>query len=402
VSNRRWEAAILSLLPMQSRPENMGVGQKLAMALLAGILCGPWALGSEEPGSVPLKIHRSDGRVAPYRAYPENVVKLLFPKGDALIGADESPEKSPTAPISILRKIQVVEVSDTDQRFNVTGVIVGDQLFIFDGVFADNDPATMSQLMRATASSPRGKEEALDVAKLYLALSHCRIADLDQIVAYKGDDSVEAGYPQHGQETPDLRGVAHSPEVVDERGTYIVDFYAHDAPGDPTKGVSHWRIVVGPNGLEARLSAHHDQFRPFYVRTDKQWTPPPGKVIFAQEIMGDGFTEDGARTDLQSWGSSDGPGLSRVHYYYKSHESAEKRMQDYLNKAVAIVETRPWLDSQGKSVGTETILIGTNDAKKSLYASFVGEDATTVLEVSCSSLGNLLRSMDRELPDWRH
>jgi len=351
---------------------------------------------------VTLKIHRSDGRVVPYRAYPENVVKVLFSKGEAVIGPDEGPKISPTAPASMLKKIQVVEVSDTEQRFDVTGAIVGDQLFIFDGVFSDNAPATMSQLIRATASSPNGKKEALDIAKLYLALSHCRIADLDRIVAYKSDDSVKTGEPQNGQGTPDLRGVAHSPEVIDQQGTYIVDFYAYDAPVDPTKGVSHWSIDVGPNGLEERLSAHHDQFRPFYVRTDKEWTPPPGKVIFAPVMMGNGFSDDGATTDLQTWGSSDGPGFSRVHYYYKSHEPVDKRMQDYLRKAVAIIETRPWLDSQGKSVGTEALLIRTNDAQTSLIASNIGEDATTVLEISCSSLGNLLRAVDRELPDWRH
>lgn len=389
---------------MQCRPNRLGVTQKLAVALLVGILCGPWVFGSgsEESGSVTLKIHRSDGKVAPYRAYPENSAKLLFPKGEAIIGPDESPGKSPTAPASILKKIQIVEVSDTDRRFNVTGVIFGDQLFIFDGVFSDNGPATMSQLMRATAYRPQSEKEALDLARLYLALSHYRLADLDRIVAYKGSDSVKNGDSGNGLEAPDVLGVAHSPQFVQEQGAYAVDFYAYDVPEEPAKGVSHWKIVVGPNGLEAGLSAHHDQFRPFYARTTSEWTQPAGKVIFAPVIMGNGFSDDGAATDLQTWGSSDGPGFSRVHFYYKSHEPAENRMQDYLRNAVAIIETRPWLDSQGKSVGTETILIRTNDAQKSLFASYIGEDATTVLEISCSSLGNLLRAVNRELQDWRH
>src|SRR5277367_4918343 len=154
---------------MQAHPKSRGLTQRLALSLLVGLLCGPWTFGSEEPAFVTLKIHRSDGRVVPYRAYPENVVKVLFPKGEAVIGPDEGPKISPTAPASMLKKIQVVEVSDTEQRFDVTGAIVGDQLFIFDGVFSDNAPATMSQLIRATASSPNGKKEALDIAKLYLA-----------------------------------------------------------------------------------------------------------------------------------------------------------------------------------------------------------------------------------------
>jgi hypothetical protein len=199
-------------------------------------------------------------------------------------------------------------------------------------------------------------------------------------------------------EAPDVPGVAHSPEFVEEQGTYAVDFYAYDVPDEPAKGVSHWKIDVGPNGLEERLSAHHDQFRPFYARGASEWTQPAGKVIFAPVMMGNGFSDDGATTDLQSWGSSDGPGFSRVHYYYNSHEPAEKRMQDYLHNAVAIIETRPWLDSQGKSVGTEAILIRTNDAQKSLFASDIGEDSTSVLEISCLSISNLLRAVGDHLP----
>jgi hypothetical protein len=382
---------------MQSHLESIGVAHKLAVALLAGVLFGSWAFGSEEPDPVTIKIHRSDGGVASYRAYPENVVKLLFPRDEAIIGPDEGPGKSPAAPAAILKKIQVVEVSDTDRRFNVTGVIVDDQLFIFDGVFSDNDSVTMSQLIQATASGPHSEKEALDLARLYLALSRYRLTDFDRIVAYKSSDSVKKG-----QDAAYAPGVMHSPEVVQEQGTYAVDFYAYDVPGETVRGASHWKIVVGPNGLEERLSAHHDQFRPFYSRAASEWKPPAGKVIFAPVVMGNGFSDDGAMTDLQSWGSSDGPGLSRVHYYYKSHEQADKRMQDYLRGAVAIIETRPWLDSHGKSVGTEAILIRTNDAQKSLFASFIGEDATTVLETSCPSLGNLLRAADRELPEWRH
>jgi hypothetical protein len=67
---------------MQSGLQSLSVAQKLAVALLAGILFGSWAFGSEEPGPVAIKIRRSDGRVASYRAYPENVAKLLFPGGD--------------------------------------------------------------------------------------------------------------------------------------------------------------------------------------------------------------------------------------------------------------------------------------------------------------------------------
>lgn len=387
---------------MQSHPETIGVAHKIAIVMLAGILFGSWALRSEEPDSVTIKIHRSDGKVALYRSYPERVVKVLFPKGEAIIGPDESPGKTLTAPTSILKKIQIVEVSDTERRFKVAGVIFGDELFIFDDVFSDNDPATMSQLMRATAYRPQGEKEALDLATLYLALAHYRLADVDRIVAYKNSDSANKSDLRNYVEAPDVPGVAHSPVFVQEKGTYAVDFYAYDEPDEPAKGVSHWKIELGPNGLEERLSAHHDQFRPFYARATSEWTQPPGKVIFAPVMMGNGFSDDGATTDLQSWGSTDGPGFSRVHYYYNSHELAEKRVQEYLHNAVVVIDSGPWLDSKGQSVGTETILIRTNDAQKSLFASNIREDATTVLEISCSSLGNLLRAVNRELRDRPH
>jgi hypothetical protein len=377
------------------------LSQALAVVALAGILLGTPGFGSEDPSSATLQIHRSDGTMASYHAYPENVVRLLFPKGEATIGPDEIPEASQGVSAIILKKAKIVEVSDTDQRFNVTGVISGDQLFIFDGVFSDNDAATMSQLMRATASGPGGKKEALDFARLYLALSRYKMGDFYRIVAYKGDGPAQID-SRRGQDAHFVSEVAHPPEVVSERGAYVVDFYAYDEPQNPAKGVSHWKIDVSANGLEERLSAHHDQFRPFYVRAGSEWTQPAGKVIFAPTLMGNGWSSDGATTDLQSWGSSDGPGVSRTHYYYKSHEPADKRMQDYLHKAVAVIETGPWRDSQGKSMGTEVILIRANDSEESLFASFVGEDANSVLEVSCSSLGNLLRAIERDLPEWRH
>jgi hypothetical protein len=303
---------------------------------------------------------------------------------------------------TILKKIQIVLVSDTDRRFDVTGVIFGDQLFIFDGVFSRNNSVAMSQLVRATASGPAGKEDALDLATLYLALSYYRSVGPERVVARKRNDSTTQGDPGNSLEAPDTLGVAHSPEVFQARETYTVDFYAYDVPNEPSRGVSHWKIDVSPDGLEEGLSAHHDDFRPFYSRSASVKPQAVGKVVFSPVIMGNGFSDDGATTDLQSWGSSDGPGVQRVHYYYKSHEPAEKRMQDYLHNAVAVVESGPWLDSEGKSVGAKDILIRTANGQKSLFASDIREDATSVLEISCSSLGNLFAVADRELPDWKH
>ena len=91
-----------------------------------------------------------------------------------------------------------------------------------------------------------------------------------------------------------------------------------------------------------------------------------GKISFSPKIMANGSGDDGATLDIQSWESSDGPDVGRTHYYYKSHEGAEKRMQDFLQKAVAIIEKRPWLDSDGKTVGTQALVIMVDEGKKML------------------------------------
>jgi len=374
---------------------------KLAFLVLTVSLYCSATFASKEPGLVRLKICRGDGTFAPYCTYPESAVKLLFPTGEAIVEPDASPGKWVLSSATILKKIQIVRVSDTDRRFDVTGVIVGEELFIFDGVFSNDNSIAMNQLIRATASGPRSKAEALDLTKLYLAFSYYRLVDPDRFVAQRNEDSKRKDYLENDRSIRAVIGPSHSPQIVQKGTTYAVDFYAYDAPGKSIN-VSHWRIDVGPDGLEERLSAHHDQFHELYSAATSEITQGAGKVKFSPDMMGDGFTDDGARTDIQSWGSSDGPGLGRVHYYYKSHEPAEKRMQDYLHNAVTVIEARPWLDPQGKRVGTQALLIRINDREKTLFASAIFEDESSVLEISCSSVGNLLAALDGDFSDWEH
>ena len=383
---------------MLSRPNILSVALGLAVGIFAVTLCSSGVFAFKEPGSVTVKIHRADGTVADYCAYPENAVKLLFPASEAMIEPDGSPDKWKPSSATILKKIQTVRVSDTDRRFNVVGVTFADQLFIFDGLFSDNNAVTMSQLIRATASGPRDEAEALDLTKLYLAFSYYRFADPNRLVAYRGSDAIT----QNGKSFSDMMGISHSPQIVKKGATYTLDFYSHDAPGAASTGVSHWQMKIGPGDFEERLSAHHDGFQQLYSKADSKTTQPEGKLELSLSMMANGFTEDGATTDIQSWGSSDGPGVTRIHYYYKSHEKAEKRMQDCLHNALAIIETRPWLDSQGKSVGTQALVIRLSDSEKALMASVISEDENSVLEVSSTSLSNLLAALHRELPDWKH
>lgn len=387
---------------MTSHPTNLSVAPRIAVVLFAVTLCSSGVFASKEPGSVTVKIHRADGTVVDYRAYPENAVRLLFPKSEASIEPDTSSEKWKPSSATILKKIQTVRVSDTDRRFNIVGVTFGDQLFIFDAIFSDNNAVTMSRLIRATASGPRGEAEALDLIKLYLALSYYRFADPDNFIAYQGSDCTKKVTVEHGGIFSDMSDVSHSPQVVRVGATYAVDFYSCDPPGLASAWAGHWRINVGPDNFKERLSAHHEGFQPLYSTATNEKAQPTGKIKFTPSLMANGFTEDGAITDIQTWGSSDGPGFGRTHLYYKSHEKAQQRMQDYLHNAVAIIETRPWLDSQGKSVGTQALVIRISDTQNALLASLIAEDESSVLEVSCASLSNLLGAVHRELPDWRH
>jgi len=370
------------------RPHNLSVAPRLAIVVFAVTFCSSGVFASAELGSVTLKIHRDDGTFTQYRAYSERAVKLLFPAGEATFEPVVSPEKWKISSATILKKIQTVRVSDRNRGFNVMGVTFGDQLFIFDGILSGSNSVTMSQLMHATASSPRDEAEALEFAKLYLALSYYRLADPDQFVAYKGSDSTK----QNGRSFSDMIGVSHSPQIVQDGATYSVDFYSYDPPGVSTR-VSHWQIDVGPENLEERLSAHHEEFRQLHSNVASEATNNVGEIKFSLSSMADGFTDDGARTDIQSWASSDGPGVVRIHFYYKSHEKAEKRMHDYVLNAVAIIETRPWLDSHGRSVGTQALMIRINDSGNVLIASQISEDESSVLEISCASLSNLLAAV---------
>jgi hypothetical protein len=348
-----------------------------------------------------LKIHRDDGTVAQYRAYPEAAVKLLFPAGEAVLEPDATPEKWKFPAPQILKRIQTVRVSDTKRRFVVMGVSFGDQLFIFDGLFSSENSIVMSQLIRASASAPRDEAGALDLAMVYLALSYYRLEDPDRFIAYKGSDSREKESPRNKGNVSDTIGVPHSPQILRKGTTYNVDFYAFEARAVRPSKVKHWQINVGAYGLDERLSAHNEGFQEPYSAATGEVGQTQKKVRFSPTMMANGVTDDGAETDLQLWDSSDGSGLQRTHYYYKSSEQAEKRMQDFMQNAVAIIETRPWLDSQGKNVGTQALMIRVNDSEKTLMASEISKDESSVLEISCESLTNLMAALSHEIPGWK-
>jgi hypothetical protein len=76
-------------------------------------------------------------------------------------------------------------------------------------------------------------------------------------------------------------------------------------------------------------------------------------------------------------------------------------MNDSVQNAVAVAEVRSWLDSEGKSVGTQALLIRVSGSEKTLLASDIFADETSVLEISCPSLTNLMAALSHEVPDWK-
>jgi hypothetical protein len=241
----------------------------------------------------------------------------------------------------------------------------------------------------------------LDLTKLYLALTYFQLQDPGRFIAYKSSDSSKQHASENTRSFAEMVGPSHSPQAVLEGGTYHLDFFTYDSPG-VSGNISHWKIDVDAINLKERLSAHHVGFHVPYS-SSKVTETAHGKrnVLFSQRIAGEAVSDDGAHIDVQMWESSDGPGVNRSHYYYKSHEKAEKRMLDFLQKAVAILENRPWLDS-GKAAGTQALVIMVNEDKKILYASQLFEDESSVLEFSCGSLSNLMAVQGRELSGWNH
>jgi hypothetical protein len=376
---------------------NLKFVTRLVIGLCFATLCDSQVCASEEPGFVTMKIHGDGGEVAQFRAYPESAVKLLFPSGEAILEPDASPEKWQPPSVDILKKIHIAKVYDLKRRFNVMGVSFGEQLFIFDELFGNENSVAMSQLMRVTGAAPKNRAAALNLVKLYLALSNYRLEDPARFMAYKSSESERKHATENTSSFADMIGLSHSPEAVRVGATYRVDFFTYDTPGVSEK-ISHWKIDVGDENLAERMSAHHVGFHVPYSNSASERTHSNERILFSPKFMANGSGDDGATTDMQFWESSDGPGVGRTHYYYKSHEGAEKRMQDFLEKAVAIIEKRPWLDSDGKAVGTQALVIMTNEEKKILYASQLFEGETSVLELSCASLSNLMAAQNRHLP----
>jgi hypothetical protein len=315
---------------------------------------------------------------------------MLFPTGRVLFEPDSSTREWKDSRSPILKKIQTGKLYDTGRRFYVVGVTFGEQLFLFDELFGTANSGVMSQLLRATGAAPSATAGALALANLYLSLSYYRLEDPAGFIVHKIADASKENTTEDGGTSSKRIGHLHGPRVVQAGANFTVEVYAYDARELAPERTSKWQLRICPTKIVERVSAHHEGFVEYYSKVPRKPTYRKGDVRFSPAIMADGATDDGVRTDIEFWATSDGPGVDRTHYYYATHEKAEQRMQDYLQHAIAVVETRPWVDSAGKVVGTEALVIGTNDDNKTLLASQSFEDETSVLKFTCRSLSNLM------------
>lgn len=208
-------------------------------------------------------------------------------------------------------------------------------------------------------------------------------------MALRGGNAKGENDPAPAAPFSDSIGVSHSPTIVLEGGVYTVDLFTFSRLG-PTGGpVTHWMIEVSDSRFAEQMAAQQ--------RVPEKPSPDDAShanrdsegIKFTVEIMANGTTDDGATTDIQLWSASDGPALSRVHYYYKSRDGAEKRMQEMLNNALAVLESSARQSSDGKNHDRHALIIQIDRDKKSLIASQLYEDETSVLKYSCSCLRSL-------------
>jgi WD40 repeat protein len=341
-----------------------------------------------------LNLHLPDGSVQRYTTFPATTVKLLFPEGNAILDRETAPDNWKPALSPPLKRMQFVKVSDSQRRFAITGVVYAHQLFTFDELFCDENPVVMSQLMRAAGIFPKNTDEALYLAKLYLSLTYYRLQDPIQFVVSSADELPKEKVSFPGESEDDIRGVLHPPRIVSAGSEYRSELFARDL--DMLR-IHRWRMTISPAGLQdvsdQRVYPNYKEMLGLYSRVKKGPTPGGEDKIELWRccFMGNGRTEDGAMTDLQLLAASNGPFVSRTHYYYETEEKAEQLMQRYMSEAVAVVESGAWLDSDMKQAGSRsTIITARRDQTLSAVVLFKKDADASVLEFSSLCLRNLL------------
>jgi|HubBroStandDraft_6_1064221.scaffolds.fasta_scaffold110838_2 hypothetical protein len=371
--------------------------RRIAFVLCLATLGSSRLLASTDAASTLLSIHSNDGRVVQFQTYPEERARVLFPSANAWLEGEQNADEWNLSPSPILKKIRLLRLSDMKHRFTIVGASFGERLFIFDELFCSENAAVMNEVIRATHSSPRDDAEALGLAKLYLSLSYYQLDDPSKFVAARGSNPRPKDDSGSPKSFSDAIGVSHSPQVSHKDGVFSVDMFAYSKLGATGGPVTHWRIELADSRFDERMAEQH-RAQPVPPEDATQKNGGGKRINFTVDMMGNGSAADGAQIDMQLWSASDGPGISRNHYYYPSHEKAEIRMQDFLQNAVAVLDSSPWGDTRGK----QALLLLANEDKKSLFASQLYEDESGVLELSCSCLRNLLAAQSEGHTRTKH
>jgi hypothetical protein len=327
---------------------------------------------------------------------------MLFPLADAWLEGEVSPDKWGLSASPILNEIRLLRVSDMKRRFTVVGAALGKQLFIFDGLFCNENSGVMSELILANHSAPNNNAEALDLAKLYLTLSYYQLDDPTKFIAIRGSKPRQKDDSESPKTFSDVIGVSHSPEVFHRDGVYSVDLYTFSKLGVTGGPVTHWRMDLAGSRFEERMAAQHKRTENLPPEDSTQNNDREKGIKFTVDIMANGFTDDGAETDLQLWSASDGSGITRAHYYYHSQEKAERRMQNFLQNAVSVLDADAWKFKDGRVAGKQALVVSADKDNNSLFASQLYEDESSVIEITCSCFSNLLASQDKDHTNNQH
>ena len=372
------------------------------LVLCLAICCGSQLRAWTDTASAMLRIHSNEGKVVEYHAYPEARATMLFPSADAWLEGEVNPDKWGLSASPILNEIHLLRVSDMQRRFTVVGAALGKQLFIFDGLFCNENSGVMSELILATHSAPSNDAEALNLAELYLTLSYYQLDDPAKFVAIRGSEPRQKDDLESPRTFSDGIGVSHSPQVSHKDGAYSVDLYTFSKSGVTIGPVTHWKMDLAASRFDEQLAAQHSGPQKLPPEGTTQKNDREKRIKFTVDIMANGFTNDGAQTDIQSWSASNGPGLSRVHYYYHAHQNAEKLFQDFLQNAVAMLGTGPWKFEDRRVAGKQALVVSADKDKQSLSATQLYEDETSVIAITCSCLSNLLASQGKDHTDNQH
>jgi hypothetical protein len=250
----------------------------------------------------------------------------------------------------------------------------------------------MNSYLHATGSYPKTPDQALLVTQLYLSLVNYDLADPTHFVISRIEDVPKDPIPYPNDNLDDIRDIVHPPQVSGTGPEFGVRIFTRELG---RTRVHQWELKFGEAGIHNVSDGieypNGKWLRERFAQIRTADGNASGEAVhFVNTIMANGFTDDGAETDIQNFAASDGPDVQRIHFYYKSHEKAEHRMEEFMKDFVAVIDEGPWVNSSGASVGKRTTVILIDWDKKHLVAAKLFEDEKTVLELESSCLRNLL------------